>query len=175
MAKVVSLGIHILDILGRHVSRFPPGQDLDLIDEIRLTVAGTAAGTSVDLAKLGATVFAMGAVGQDESGRFVVDTMKRYGINTSGIVLVRRALLCGGVVVAFVGFGIEQGHECAQVATAHFHATFQLNHFVDGDDTRAIQRCFAWVEHDTVCVEGSTFAGARKQGGVFVQLVVTTE
>jgi sugar/nucleoside kinase (ribokinase family) len=29
----------------------------------------------------------MGAVGQDESGRFVVDTMKRYGINTSGIVL----------------------------------------------------------------------------------------
>jgi sugar/nucleoside kinase (ribokinase family) len=87
MAKVVSLGIHILDILGRHVSRFPPGQDLDLIDEIRLTVAGTAAGTSVDLAKLGAEVYAMGAVGQDESGRFVVDTMKRYGINTSGIVI----------------------------------------------------------------------------------------
>jgi sugar/nucleoside kinase (ribokinase family) len=87
MAKVVSLGIHILDILGRHVSRFPPGQNLDLIDEIRLTVAGTAAGTSVDLAKLGAQVYAMGAVGQDESGRFVVDTMKRYGIDTSSIVL----------------------------------------------------------------------------------------
>lgn len=86
MAKVVSLGIHILDILGRHVSRFPPGQNLDLIDEIRLTVAGTAAGTSVDLAKLGADVFAMGAVGTDESGTFVIDTMKRYGIHTEGIV-----------------------------------------------------------------------------------------
>jgi sugar/nucleoside kinase (ribokinase family) len=86
VAKVVSLGIHILDILGRHVSRFPPGQDLDLIDEIRLTVAGTAAGTSVDLAKLGAEVFAMGAVGSDESGTFVIDTMKRYGIQTEGIV-----------------------------------------------------------------------------------------
>jgi sugar/nucleoside kinase (ribokinase family) len=86
VAKVVSLGIHILDILGRHVSRFPPGQDLDLIDEIRLTVAGTAAGTAVDLAKLGADVFAMGAVGADECGRFVVDTMKRYGIHTEGIV-----------------------------------------------------------------------------------------
>lgn len=86
MTKVVSLGIHILDILGRHVSRFPPGQDLDLIDEIRLTVAGTAAGTSVDLAKLGASVQAMGAVGQDASGTFVIDTMARYGIDTSRIV-----------------------------------------------------------------------------------------
>lgn len=86
MAKVVSLGIHILDILGRHVRRLPPGQDLDLIDEVRLTVAGTAAGTSVDLAKLGADVYAMGAVGRDEPGRFIVDTMRQYGIHTEGIV-----------------------------------------------------------------------------------------
>ena len=83
MAKVVSLGIHILDILGRHVSRIPDGQHLDVIDEIRLTVAGTAAGTSVDLAKLGADVTAMGAVGTDELGNFVIDTMNRYGIDTS--------------------------------------------------------------------------------------------
>ncbi|TAM88087.1 MAG: sugar kinase [Candidimonas sp.] len=86
MTKVVSLGIHILDILGRHVRRFPPGQDLDIIDEIRLTVAGTAAGTSVDLAKLGAEVHAMGAVGTDAPGQFILDTMKRYGIHTEGIV-----------------------------------------------------------------------------------------
>lgn len=83
MAKVVSLGIHILDILGRHVTRIPEGQHLDVIDEIRLTVAGTAAGTSVDLAKLGADVTAMGAVGTDELGNFVVDTMNRYGISTT--------------------------------------------------------------------------------------------
>lgn len=86
MAKVVSLGIHILDILGRHVRRLPPGQDLDLIDEVRLTVAGTAAGTSVDLAKLGAEVYAMGAIGHDEPGRFVIETMRRYGIHTEGVV-----------------------------------------------------------------------------------------
>ncbi|NDJ62288.1 MAG: sugar kinase [Chloroflexi bacterium] len=86
MAKVVSLGIHILDILGRHVNRIPTGQNVDLIDEIRLTVAGTAAGTSVDLAKLGADVIAMGAIGQDELGNFIVDTMGRYGIDTSNLV-----------------------------------------------------------------------------------------
>ncbi len=86
MAKVVSLGIHILDILGRHVTRIPEGQHVDLIQEIRLTVAGTAAGTSVDLAKLGAEVYAMGAIGHDEMGNFVVDTMHRYGINTDNLV-----------------------------------------------------------------------------------------
>lgn len=83
---VVSLGIHILDVLGRPVSRIPPKQDVDLIEEIRLTVAGTAAGTSVDLAKLGARVLAMGAVGQDAAGDFIVDTMGRYGIDTRYLV-----------------------------------------------------------------------------------------
>jgi sugar/nucleoside kinase (ribokinase family) len=82
---VLSLGIHILDVLGRPVTRIPPRQDVDLIEEIRLTVAGTAAGTSVDLAKLGADVLAMGAIGEDAAGNFIVDTMNRYGIDTRGL------------------------------------------------------------------------------------------
>ncbi len=86
MAIVASLGIHILDVLGRPVTHIPPGQNLALLDEIRITVAGTAAGTSVDLAKLGARVLAMGAVGQDEIGSIVIDTMRRYGIDTSNLV-----------------------------------------------------------------------------------------
>ncbi|CAN5903008.1 sugar kinase [soil metagenome] len=87
MTKIVSLGIHILDILGRPVTRVPPGQHLDVIEEIRLTVAGTAAGTSVDLAKLGAEVVAMGAVGTDELGHFIVDTLNRYGVDTTHLSL----------------------------------------------------------------------------------------
>ncbi len=83
--QIVSLGIHILDVLGRPVTRIPPKQDVDLLEEIRLTVAGTAAGTGVDLAKLGANVLAMGAIGEDAAGNFIVDTMTRYGIDTSGL------------------------------------------------------------------------------------------
>jgi sugar/nucleoside kinase (ribokinase family) len=83
MAEVVSLGIHILDVLGRPVTRIPPKQDVDLLEEIRLTVAGTAAGTSVDLAKLGVNVLAMGAIGEDASGNFIVNTMNRYDIDTN--------------------------------------------------------------------------------------------
>lgn len=86
MKRVASLGIHIVDILGRPVEAIPPGQDLAILDEIRITVAGTAAGTSVDLAKLGMEVVAFGAIGQDGLGDFLIDTMHRYAINTSGLV-----------------------------------------------------------------------------------------
>jgi sugar/nucleoside kinase (ribokinase family) len=85
MAKVVSLGIQIVDILGRPVTEIPEGQNVALLEEIRITVAGTAAGTSVDLAKLGAEVYAMGAIGEDELGNFLLSTMQRYGIDTSSL------------------------------------------------------------------------------------------
>lgn len=86
MPKVVSLGIHIVDILGRPVSYIPEGQNVALLEEIRITVAGTAAGTSNDLAKLGAEVYAMGAIGEDELGNFLIDTMRRHGVDTSCLV-----------------------------------------------------------------------------------------
>jgi sugar/nucleoside kinase (ribokinase family) len=54
-----------------------------IVDEIRATAAGTAAGTSVDLAKLGARVVAMGAIGDDELGDLVAILMGRYGVDTS--------------------------------------------------------------------------------------------
>jgi sugar/nucleoside kinase (ribokinase family) len=86
MSKVASLGIHIVDVLGRPVSSVPPGQGLALLEQIRFTVAGTAAGASVDMAKLGLKVFTMGAIGNDEIGDFLVATMQKFGIDTSGLV-----------------------------------------------------------------------------------------
>lgn len=84
--RVASLGIHIVDVLGRPVDAIPPGQGLGILEEIRITVAGTAAGTAVDLAKLGMDVVAFGAVGEDELSEFLLATMQRYGIDTSGLV-----------------------------------------------------------------------------------------
>jgi len=79
---VVSLGVHIVDILGRPVSHIPPGQGRQLLDEIRITAAGTAAGTSVDLAKLGADVVAMGAIGDDLLGDLLTSVLDRHGVDT---------------------------------------------------------------------------------------------
>ena len=52
----VQSGAHILDVLGRPVETIPAGQGSARLTEIRATAAGTAAGTAVDLAKLGARV-----------------------------------------------------------------------------------------------------------------------
>jgi sugar/nucleoside kinase (ribokinase family) len=80
--RVVSLGAHIVDILGRPVTDIPPGQGRLLLDEIRITAAGTAAGTSVDLAKLGAEVIAMGAIGDDMLADLLTSLLAGYGVET---------------------------------------------------------------------------------------------
>lgn len=76
------VGLYILDILGRPVTAIPEGGNVDFIDEIRLTVAGTAGGTVMGLAKLGLDCLAVGAVGSDEKADFVMDRMAGAGIDT---------------------------------------------------------------------------------------------
>jgi sugar/nucleoside kinase (ribokinase family) len=83
---IACVGVHILDILGRPVTDIPPGQGGLRIEEIRLTAAGTAAGTAVDLAKLGAHVRAVGCIGQDEMGDFLLALLHRQGVDTAGLV-----------------------------------------------------------------------------------------
>ncbi|WP_214410959.1 carbohydrate kinase family protein [Sphaerisporangium fuscum] len=82
---VVTLGVHIVDVLARPVESIPEGQDTHLLEEIRITAAGAAAGTAVDLAKLGVPVASAGAVGDDELGDFLVLIMKRHGVDVAGI------------------------------------------------------------------------------------------
>jgi sugar/nucleoside kinase (ribokinase family)/ribulose-5-phosphate 4-epimerase/fuculose-1-phosphate aldolase len=85
LGQVTVLGAHILDVLGRPVESIPPGQGSTRLTEIRATAAGTAAGPAVDLAKLGADVHAVGAVGDDLLGDMVAAAMARHGVDTSGL------------------------------------------------------------------------------------------
>ena len=80
--RVVTLGVHIVDVLGRPVTHIPPGQGRLLLDEIRVTAAGTAAGTSVDLVKLGAQVTGMGAIGDDLLADLLTSLLAGYGVDT---------------------------------------------------------------------------------------------
>lgn len=83
---VVTVGVHIVDILTRPVEFIPQGQDTVLVDQIRLTAAGAAAGTAVDLVKLGNEVTTMGAIGADELGDFLLMVMSRHGVDVSRLV-----------------------------------------------------------------------------------------
>ena len=71
------IGLYILDVLGRPVTRIPERGNVDFIEEIRLTVAGTAGGTVVDTAKLGLKSLAVGAVGDDEKADWVLLTLAK--------------------------------------------------------------------------------------------------
>ncbi len=79
------IGLYILDVLGRPVTRIPERGNVDFIEEIRLTVAGTAGGTVVDTAKLGLKSLAVGAVGDDEKADWVLLTLEKHGIDTSAM------------------------------------------------------------------------------------------
>jgi sugar/nucleoside kinase (ribokinase family) len=79
------IGLYILDVLGRPVTRIPERGNVDFIEEIRLTVAGTAGGTVVDTGKLGLKSLAVGAVGDDEKADWVLLTLEKHGIDTSAM------------------------------------------------------------------------------------------
>lgn len=79
------IGLYILDVLGRPVVKIPERGNVEFIEEIRLTVAGTAGGTVVDTAKLGLRSLAVGAVGDDEKGDFVIATLAKFGADVSAM------------------------------------------------------------------------------------------
>ncbi len=86
--NVITLGVHVVDVLVRPVTEIPEGQGGQLVEQIRITPAGPAGGTAITLAKLGASVRSAGAIGTDELGDVLLDLLARHGVDTS--LLVRR-------------------------------------------------------------------------------------
>jgi sugar/nucleoside kinase (ribokinase family) len=87
VTRVACVGVYIADVLGRPIDELPTVQISRLISEIRLTAAGSAGGTAVDLARLGADVVAVGAVGDDRLGTFLRATLGDEGVDTEHLVV----------------------------------------------------------------------------------------
>jgi sugar/nucleoside kinase (ribokinase family) len=86
--KAICMGVHVLDVLVRPVEAIPEGQGGQLVEEIRMTAAGSAGGTALVLARLGAEVRSAGAIGTDPAGDLLVTLLERDGVDAS--LLVRR-------------------------------------------------------------------------------------
>jgi sugar/nucleoside kinase (ribokinase family) len=84
--NIVTMGAHILDVLVRPVTEIPPGQGTTLVEQMRMTAAGTAAGTALTFAKLGAAVSTAGAIGTDPAGDLLVSLLDRGNIDTCMVV-----------------------------------------------------------------------------------------
>ena len=87
--NVITIGAHILDVLVRPVTDIPSGQETALVEQMRMTAAGTAAGTALTFAKLGAEVRTAGAIGTDPAGDLLLSLLDRAGIDTG--LVVRKA------------------------------------------------------------------------------------
>jgi sugar/nucleoside kinase (ribokinase family) len=86
--RAIAMGVHVLDVLVRPVEEIPEGQGGQLVEQIRITAAGSAGGAALVLAKLGASVRSAGAVGTDAVGDMLLALLERDGVDVS--LLLRR-------------------------------------------------------------------------------------
>ncbi|WP_421566870.1 carbohydrate kinase family protein [Ochrobactrum sp. EDr1-4] len=78
-----SIGFYTFDCLGRPVTEIPPGGNTYFIDELTMAVSGAAGAAAVVAAKYGMKVLAVGGVGDDLMGDWVIRRMAHFGIDTS--------------------------------------------------------------------------------------------
>jgi sugar/nucleoside kinase (ribokinase family) len=83
--ECLTCGILVADHLCAPIPRVPEAGELILSDELPLRLGGCAANAATDLARLGVRVGAVGCVGGDPFGRFVIESLDQAGVETSGI------------------------------------------------------------------------------------------
>lgn len=82
---LTSIGFYTFDCLGRPVARIPPSGETDLLDEITLAVSGAAGSASIAASRYGLRTLAVGGVGHDLQGHWVLERLGDFGIDTSGM------------------------------------------------------------------------------------------
>ena len=78
-----SLGFYTFDCLVRPVTEIPPGGDTYFVDELTMAVSGAAGSASIVAAKHGLRVQAVGGVGRDDMGDWVLAKLASFGIDTA--------------------------------------------------------------------------------------------
>ncbi len=85
MIEVTCLGILVADVVGKPIDTYPERGRLNLVERMELHSGGCAANTGVSLAKIGVKTAVIGKVGNDGFGDFLVQVLKKHGIDTRGV------------------------------------------------------------------------------------------
>lgn len=88
---VVCLGIIVADVVVRPVDSLPARDSLELVERIELQAGGSALTTASVLARLGLRSAAVGKVGTDAFGDFLLETLRERGVASEGVVRDRDA------------------------------------------------------------------------------------
>ncbi|WP_125037557.1 carbohydrate kinase family protein [Nocardioides sp. LS1] len=84
--KIATVGVHVLDTHVIGIAGIPDGSEGQLVETIRFSPAGTAGGTAVVLARLGAEVASYGAVGDDPIAASLLAMLAAEGVSVDGLV-----------------------------------------------------------------------------------------
>lgn len=82
---VLSLGIYVVDVLGRPIDQFPEKGKLALFEELEIHTGGCANNTAIALARLGISAGAMGKVGSDAFGNLILQTLADNDVDPVGM------------------------------------------------------------------------------------------
>ncbi len=82
---VLSLGIYVVDVLGRPIDQFPEKGKLALFEELEIHTGGCANNTAIALARLGISAGAMGKVGSDAFGDLILQTLADNDVDPVGM------------------------------------------------------------------------------------------
>ncbi len=93
-----SVGFFTFDCLGRPVNAIPPGGDTFFIDEMALAVSGAAGSAAIVAAKHGLSVQAVGGVGHDDMGDWVIQHLNTFGVDTNNMERVANFATSSSIV-----------------------------------------------------------------------------
>lgn len=82
---VMCLGIFVADALAKPITKIPQWRQLELIEQVELHTGGCANNTGTGLARLGLKVGAMGKVGTDGFGDFILKHLTTEGLDVRGV------------------------------------------------------------------------------------------
>lgn len=86
MFDVTCLGVLVADVVGKPIERLPERGKLTLVQRIELHAGGGVSNTGTALSRLGISTAAIGKVGNDGFGDFLVSYLTAQGLDVSNVV-----------------------------------------------------------------------------------------
>ena len=119
-----SMGFHTFDALCRPVTEIPPGGNTYFVDEFTLAVSGAAGSAAIVAAKHGLNVQAVGGVGNDLMGDWVLRRFGDFGVDTEMMQRIPEMTTSSSVVTTRPDGARPALHK--RGATAGFYITDDL-------------------------------------------------
>jgi sugar/nucleoside kinase (ribokinase family) len=99
MSDIVCVGILVADVLGKPVDSLPEKGKLGLVEKMSLQIGGCAANFVIDLAKLGLKTTIIGKIGDDNFGKFLLDTLNSEKVDVMGLKLDKNVSTSASMVM----------------------------------------------------------------------------